>query len=277
MRWRAMAVVFLMVLFWSESGIGQTLHILAAGDDSDSSLGSITPGVLQNIKNLQIAGDTIATQTGLKLSMVTLRGSEFSCAEIEGRINSMDVKTDDVVIFYYSGHGAHPGDVLPGQRNSPWLYCNGQLAAIGPNLEDYAEKLEGKGARLVIAVADACNFIVPPAGGEQKGAPNSERLKQMYLHFKGTVMVFSAKVGQYAFYLPSGGFFSNNFLPLISQGPGGFDADISKVISSTHSDGVDGEKLWIKVIEHATEVIDVGPNQTPQTTQQGQGSVSPRP
>jgi len=253
------AVLIVAASLYSVAAFGQTLHVLAVSDNTKGN--NIRVGVNNNLRNLHETAEKIASITDMKMNFVSVEGDlNFKCSSVEEEINKLVIRQDeDVVIFYYSGHGGHPSATSNKDAPSspfPWLYCDGQLKPIGPNQEEFTRKIESKKPRLVISVADACNSAVPGQFPKvAKGVPE-DLVRDMYLRFKGTILVSSSISDQFSFYYDSGGMFSARFLPLLTDVP---TSEISK-----------SADVWDAVLKEAKKTIKVPENDTGQLEQQPQ-------
>lgn len=161
-------------------------------------------------------------------------GEECSKPNLESAISGLRCGTNDVVIFYYSGHGVH----AKADEASGWLpqmclkYKSYDQDKFVP-VKTVRDKLLPKNARLVIILTDCCNNekewvtvkgLIDKDGGNPKlDAINVEYLKKLFYNSKGTVIATSSKRGQTSLGPKSGGLFSISFwdeLYRIEQGQG---------------------------------------------------------
>ena len=123
----------------------------------------------------------------------------------------------------------------------PWFWCN--PAGSRPNLGAISTELKSKGARLVITVADTCNAIIPVTEVPLTArGVIEERIRTMFLNYKGSILVTSSKRDQRSWYYPfgGGGFFTEKFLRLLRNPPDNPD-----------------NKLWDGILESARKEIAV--------------------
>ena len=97
-----------------------------------------------------------------------------------------------------------------------------------PRLEDIAETLKKKSARLVITIADSCNVSVPKELMDRIAAGMSpDKLKAMFQDFKGSILITAASkttsgINEVAFYedTPDGiGKFTRQFVRVFDTNP----------------------------------------------------------
>lgn len=161
-------------------------------------------------------------------------GGECSKSNLESAISGLRCGANDVVIFYYSGHGVH----AKADDASGWLpqmclkYQSYDQDKFVP-VTMVRDKLLAKNARLVIILTDCCNDekewvtvkgLIDKDGGNPKlDAINIEYLKKLFYNSKGTVIATSSKRGQTSLGPKSGGLFSISFwdeIYRIEQGQG---------------------------------------------------------
>lgn len=161
-------------------------------------------------------------------------GEECSKPNLESAISGLRCGANDVVIFYYSGHGVH----AKADDASGWLpqmclkYKSYDQDKFVP-VTMVRDKLQTKNARLVVILTDCCNDekewvtvkgLIDKDGGNPKlDAINIEYLKKLFYNSKGTVIATSSKRGQTSLGPKSGGLFSISFwdeIYRIEQGQG---------------------------------------------------------
>jgi hypothetical protein len=68
-----------------------------------------------------------------------------------------------------------------------------------------------KQARMFVAIADACNVVIgkqPTTGPAAVNAVRQAAFLKLFAKTKNTLIMSGSDMGQYSFYLPTGGFFS---------------------------------------------------------------------
>ena len=154
---------------------------------------------------------------------------------LEEAISKLRCEPNDVIFFYYSGHGAHA------QADNGWLpqmclkYESYDQENFVP-VEWVVEKLSRKGARLTVVLTDCCNDnkdwvtakgLVDSEGENVKiDCINVENLRKLFYKSKGSVVATSSKRGQRSWGSDKGGTFSISFwdeMYRIEQGQGGAD------------------------------------------------------
>jgi caspase domain-containing protein len=192
----------------------QTIHLITVADTRDANIGSGTAGNTTQIVEFvtKAAGEMKVT-----VSRQDVSGSAFSCQRIKEALDQVKPGSNDVVIFYYSGHGFRSEGST---SKFPELFC-GQEAFSGgaPRLVDIASQLADKKPRLMLVVADSCNVLftqpVPPLPAAAIAAVPVSRLKQyqnLFLRHKGTLTMSGSIKDQFSWYLPSTGLFTQQFV-----------------------------------------------------------------
>src|SRR5580658_4738930 len=98
-----------------------TLHALLVADSNDATIGA---GAQENNKNLQKWFLQAASQLHMTPQIVVIEGAQFSCEIIDSSVGKLKAAADDVVVFYYSGHGFRTSIE---QSRFPDFYCGSQV------------------------------------------------------------------------------------------------------------------------------------------------------
>jgi len=186
-----------------------TLHAIIVADVADTKIGAD-----QDVAAIGKLTDTIRRATCLGGQDVVVHAGRGKLQEINKIIDGLSVSPDDVVFFYYSGHGANPGG---GDR---WPLMG--VERSGGNLLKLSavkDALQRKNPRLLITMADACNVFVP--GITQRGRTEKNQpigFKKLFLNYKGYIIASSSVPEQFSFGDPqSGGTFTRQFLSVLNQ------------------------------------------------------------
>lgn len=216
----------------------QTLHLVNVADTEDINIGVGTERNAQMIKDYVTS---VASLLNFQLDYHLLVGSLFSCASLEDAVQGLQVNSADIVVFYYAGHGFRK---KKSGSKFPLLYCDANPPY--PDLSNVAARIAQKGARLTIAVADSCNVVSqespPPIAGLGGQNPAAAQVKKLFLGYKGVLIMSGAIEGQYSWYLPSGGYFTNQLMTAL-------------VLATSPA----GTGTWKEVIDVATKEMEVLP------------------
>ncbi len=179
----------LLGVILSLSLTAQTMHTLIFVNESE-------PGRqvdrTADSRNMQGFFTDIANCLNYRNDMHTHSGSEFLTSYIDREIDNLRVGSNDIVVFYYSGHGAN-------LRNDKWPtldlldkpYWSSRILA----------RLNGKcdKAKLVLFITDCCNSYINGRKPVSSYNPVDPRnVKKLFAGFKGKkkVIVTAAKPGQ---------------------------------------------------------------------------------
>lgn len=147
----------------------------------------------QDSKNMQRFFSDIARNLNYRNSMHNHTGAEFTTAYIDREIDNLNVGRNDVVVFYYSGHGAN-------LRNDKWptldlldkpYWSSRILARLNTKCAN---------AKLVLFITDCCNSYInsgiTPTSSFNPVDDNN--VVKLFTGFKGKkkVIITAAKPGQ---------------------------------------------------------------------------------
>lgn len=240
----------LLVCFFSGHLIANvgTLHALVLVDEYSDISAACIADKFKIEEEVQI----IAQKTRLKLNLQQI---DYSKADLETTIEELEVNENDVIFFYFTGHGYRYEDQI--QCGAlPYLYLTKDkehLYEAGVCLESITEQLKAKAPRLLISLADCCNNILPY---EEPIAMNTALVgaiyKKLFLESEGHIIATSSLPGQYSFATNNGGYFTNSFLEVI-RNLASLDSDLSEV-------------SWDKVLSQTTAktIISSESKQKPQ-------------
>jgi len=202
-----------------------TLHLICVANTDEKEIG----GSCKNDMNRAILTfNDISEFLGLDNPPVirTVSGNKFSLKAVEDEIKKLDPEPNDIVIFYYSGHGFRkPED----KRPYPYLDLRSKEDTFKKayltkslNIEDIYNDIKKKGARFNLILSDCCNNLVTQTN--KTGDPISEtkdagldwsedNCKKLFLNpVKQSIIATAAKEGQLATGNNNfGGFFSYFF------------------------------------------------------------------
>ena len=128
--------------------------------DEDISVNCVEDG-----KKISSYFKRITTSLEIRFVEKKLTGNDFNVTAVKNAIKNVRPGKDDIVVFYYSGHGFRwKGDIgfpfpqmgLYYGRPPSWDH----MAAFSLNIEDIYKEIQAKGARLNLVLSDCCNTIV---------------------------------------------------------------------------------------------------------------------
>jgi len=174
------------------------LHLVVVADTNDPKIGSSVRQDLDDVSNLFRKA---AREVGIKYQINKLYGDTFDKNSIMSKINSLGIKSNDVVIFYYSGHGYN--DTRSSNR-----FPNMSLDGVDLGLESMHQYIKSKGARLNITVGDLCNSIPRSRDGTKSDEQipfksgflfDSDKLKRLFMYSRGSLISTSSSKGEWSF------------------------------------------------------------------------------
>ena len=217
------------------------LHAILLASDQDT---SIAASVSADLERGQREAQAIAAATGLNLRLTLFNRDKFNKEHVVSTLNALQLAAEDVVFFYYAGHGARlqktptlwPDMVLAQQfSDSAQLY----------SFNDAIQLLRQKSPRFLFAAIDACNNYLDPAPEAARRAPAGSQV-ELYRHlfndYSGMVLVSATSPGEFAMGNANGGKFSQRLFEAFAQAPSGADWDqlselVSQPITTTQSKG----------------------------------------
>lgn len=178
----------------------KTIHWLTFIDTTDESVGSWDANTRQILyaRWINIVNATLAEE-GYNVDPIDIYGSETSPQKCKQVINDLRCGSEDIVVFYYIGHGT--------ENTATSKYPLMLMASSNPNmfipLSWVHNTLKSKGARLTISIGMCCNARQGVHGrGEPSFSVNygntyvddsmSESIKKMFLEYKGDIIATSS-------------------------------------------------------------------------------------
>ncbi len=93
----------------------------------------------------------------LQFNATTIAGNDYNKNNVENTIASLQPSQNDIVVFYYSGHGFSKKD----NRQYPYLELSSKsfqsLEEHSLNIEDIYNNLKRKNAHVTLVISDCCN------------------------------------------------------------------------------------------------------------------------
>ncbi|MBO4850223.1 MAG: caspase family protein [Prevotella sp.] len=197
----------------STLSFSQTLHNIMFCDTNDPNIGE---SVCEDNDRELDEIDDIAGYIGYKVARYVYNGSNCTKSNLMKVVNTIQTQSNDIIVFYYSGHGTH----APGQDNDkfPQMLLNSRYEGDFVPVRLVAEQLDKKPHGLLLILTDCCNNIVngvrPKSALSQLQsttiAKSSEaaNYKRLFVESKGKIMATGCKLGQTSIALTKGGLFS---------------------------------------------------------------------
>lgn len=212
------------------------MFLLVVADTLDATIGSSCN------KDMQRAVETFKNITdylGIKFIPKTICGQQYSKVNVQAAIKDLKPSPNDIVVFYYSGHGFRipekpnrfPNIKLKNFKNlrqnfrdsATWIKKDRQdNITYSMNMSDIFNMIRKKGARFNLVLSDCCDddiFSVNATGtkpGKTKGSGvewNEDNIRTLFLNKNPmSLLATAAKEGQRASSNNNfGGFFSYFF------------------------------------------------------------------
>ncbi|MVM31120.1 hypothetical protein GO755_13850 [Spirosoma sp. HMF4905] len=200
----------------------QTLHFIVFADTDDPSIGGNDMKTYSSLTGNGGLAQTIAQYSGLTLNMAGFYGPKCQAVEVDKKLNELNPGKDDVVFFYFVGHGFNSR-----QNAYPSLIFGKATADIATidasarNLRELYARIRAKKPRLTIVMGDACNKErTDPPVPITSGRPidvmpptnlNPERIKSLFRNWQGGFFMSSSQRNQFSHSDPKGGWMSISF------------------------------------------------------------------
>jgi len=169
----------------------------------------------------------ISKAVGLPFQKYVLNGEKFTKANAEKVLQDLKVGKNDVVLFYYSGHGfrwSNQTDKYPqlDMRYSEYTPLSDKTSLA---LSDVYRIIASKGGRLNIILSDCCNSDIGRnqmtsttfmASRAFQGA-EIKKLKTLFLRSSGNMIITGSSPGEYSWCNVNGGFFTLSFIQSLKE------------------------------------------------------------
>ena len=189
----------------ADAGPSQTFHAVLMVDTQDPQIGKF---IENDLKKMRSYVQKMATLSGLKLSIREFTADQFRSPMVQAHVDQLNIGSDDVLFFYYSGHGFRYQD-----QTAAWPYFDMQKPV---SFEKMITRLRAKKARLLVALTDACNKVLEgvaePKMAFRSGAMGSRGYRTLFRKYKGEILATSSSPGEYSQTSPYGSWFTRDFL-----------------------------------------------------------------
>lgn len=190
-----------------DQSLPATLHAILCIADHESDIGEA--GTI-DMNSMNSWLNQVSQNTGMPLNLIVLKGTSRNLTQsaLLNAIVTLPVESNDVIVFYYTGHGG-ANEFLGGSKWPLMLFQNNELV-------DYAvisEAVKAKDARFVVTIADCCNnysFQAKPKSLVPKGT--SDGYQSLFLQQSGYIVMSAASKGEFSLAGRDGGMFTNQFL-----------------------------------------------------------------
>jgi hypothetical protein len=192
------------------------MYLLIAANTLDDDIGATCE---VDRKGTEKLFTELADFMGIPLIKKSIYDKEYTKANVEVALQSLNPSPKDIVVFYYSGHGFSQQD----QRLYPYISLTSKISesavANSLNMEDIFNRIKNKGARFNLVLSDCCNtpignpgIIVPVEYAKTRSSQvgwDLDNCKSLFLNPKPTsIMMTAASRDEYSCGIRDGGLFT---------------------------------------------------------------------
>ena len=225
-----------------------TMHFIMVAATKDASIGE---SVETDLKLAEPEFKRFAKHLNIGYKEHIISGNDFTKANILKAINSVKAEPNDIIVFFYSGHGFRFDDDTDDYPNMFLTYSDYGITSNKEYLgvSEVYNMLTKKKARLTIVLSDCRNAFYGATRQEVESSALSSRgnssydlkkLEKLFLNSSGSIKVTAAKAGQVALCDARGGYLLTAFLNNIHS-------QISAVSEK--------EPSWEKIVDNAREYV----------------------
>lgn len=202
------------------------LHFVVVANTNDPRIGY---SVQKDLVNLSSQIKDVSVFLKIPLNYVEVSGANFNKKNVENAVNNLKPGPNDIVIFYYSGHG-YSNDQNTTQQYPQFDLRESRFDDIlvaTLNASEVMDKIKAKNARLNLVLSDCCNSSLGMLKPEGKTfALTAKSLLSwdktycfnLFMNSKGSIIATAAKKGQFAYgNTDVGGYFTSNFVTAMEK------------------------------------------------------------
>lgn len=185
------------------------MHLIMVANIEDPSIGKACEKDMRKMVKMY---KEICIFLGIQLDTTKIFGRNYSLQTVNNTIKKLNPSKNDIVIFYYSGHG-YCNRVPNDPKQFPYLDLrsdppNQDHRVHTLNIEDVFNTIKSKSARLNLVISDCCNnSVIMPKVEAKKGIGKKDgemrllsetNLRALYLNTKRSILITAAKKEQAA-------------------------------------------------------------------------------
>ncbi|HRH61005.1 MAG TPA: caspase family protein, partial [Chitinophagaceae bacterium] len=196
------------------------LMLLVVANTEDEEIGATC--VKDKDRMLKTFGD-LAEFLQIQFVPKTIFGADYNKKNVDDAINALKPSPNDIVVFYYTGHGF--GYIQNNNELFPYIALTAKSfedpVKNSLNMENVFERIKSKGARMNLVLSDCCNsdingrntIVGDFASTRPSQLPwDTANCRKLFLESKISILGTAAKKGEYSAGTGSlGGIFTYNF------------------------------------------------------------------
>jgi len=149
------ALLLCIGLFVSEGIDAAQLHLVMVGDTASADIGKT---VHPDLMHMHDTFSDIAEKLAIPLHEKLFFGAQVNFHEFFEEIAALEIESDDLVIFFFSGHGVRSAGKA---ESNPWPDLYFSLEKRGIDFLTVIDQFREKKPRLLLAIVDSCNDYLP--------------------------------------------------------------------------------------------------------------------
>lgn len=203
---RKISLAVLLLLLLAFNSYSQTIHWLMFCDTQDPNIGASTGNTRLLYQDFFVDKVNAAlAPLGVSEHIIDVYDDEIGYDRCVSEVEGLRCSANDIVVFYYNGHGGRNVDEDEEAHPFPMMCLGGHDRNKLVRLEWVHNQLKAKGARLVVSISDCCNSYASGLSG--KGLTYSDgavvmskdmvaNIQNLFMNYKGDIIATSSKPGQ---------------------------------------------------------------------------------
>ncbi len=258
----AIAVMICLIFFSSHSLFAKAFHLFMVGDTKDKKIGKIVEVDLKNVAESFVYVADVC-KVPLHVHKMTSHDKKFTYTHLKESLHKAHIAKDDVIIFYYSGHGCR---LYETHMIWPYLFFEDGVVDSAKVMK----KVFLKRAALSVVLMNSCNglatnvlnkninlFRIKPFLASQ----TTNNCFELFFKKCGILIACATKPGELAAGLLPG--YKNNELKC--GGSYFTNASLNNFFEILHSSSAEWKSIFKKIKKMCQEEVREG-SQTPQYT-----------
>lgn len=225
--YRNILILVLFLVISSYVTAQSTLHAIIVVKTEDTARefpSDPKPAWKLSMEKIEDEINRIGIYTDLRIKKHYFIGEQFDKKNLLQEINTLQIGEDDVIWFYYAGHGygdsdcKYPNMVVSRKKDDDGnkLYISSDEPHVSLSSCNIQDMLLRKNARLTINLYETCNYFTKDGKGDGGFVINNyveENYKVLFEEARGYLFITASKNGQYAGWNTEvGGYFTHWFL-----------------------------------------------------------------